>query len=62
LRVQARVTLNQVQMAEVNRRPDLPEAVWFESRRHGRLFQHGEVAFLGFRRRHVADGLQAAGC
>jgi hypothetical protein len=36
----------------------LPEAVSFESRRHGRLFQHGVVACLGFRRRDVADGLQ----
>jgi hypothetical protein len=29
-----------------------------ESRRHGRLFQHGVVALLGFGRRDVADGLQ----
>ena len=30
----------------------------FESRCHGRFFQHGVVAFLGFGRRDVADGLQ----
>ena len=29
-----------------------------ESRGHGWLIQHGVVAFLGFRRRDVADGLQ----
>ena len=29
----------------------MPEAVWFESGRHGWLFQHGVVAFLGFGRR-----------
>jgi len=36
----------------------LPEAVSFESRRHGGLLRHGIVAFLGFGRRDVADGLQ----
>jgi hypothetical protein len=36
----------------------LPEAISFESRRHGRVFQHGVVALLGFGRRDVADGLQ----
>lgn len=36
----------------------MPEAVWFELRRHGRLVQHSVVAFLGFGRRDVADGLQ----
>jgi hypothetical protein len=30
--------------------PGLPEAVWFESRRHGWLFQYGVVALLGFGR------------
>ena len=30
----------------------------FESRGHGLVVQHGEVAFLGFGRRDVADGLQ----
>jgi len=30
----------------------------FESRRHGGLLRHGIVAFLGFGRRNVADGLQ----
>ena len=29
-----------------------------ESRGHGWLIQHGVVAFLGFGRRDVADGLQ----
>ena len=38
--------------------PGLPEAVSFKSRCHGWLFQHGVVAFLGFGRRDVADGLQ----
>jgi hypothetical protein len=37
----------------------LPEAVWFESRRHGWLFQYGVVALLGFGWRDVAD-LQVA--
>ena len=36
----------------------MPEAVWFKLCRHGRLFQHGVVALLGFGRRYVADGLQ----
>jgi len=36
----------------------LPEAISFETRRHGRLFQHGVVAFLGFGRRDVADEFQ----
>ena len=36
----------------------MPDAVWFESRRHGGLFQYGVVALLGFGRRDVADGLQ----
>jgi hypothetical protein len=36
----------------------LPEAVSFESRRHDGLLRHGIVAFLGFGRRDVADGLQ----
>src|ERR1700733_9926625 len=39
-------------------RPGLPEAVSFESRRHGGLLRHGIVAFLGFGWRDVADGLQ----
>ena len=30
----------------------------FESRGHGCIVQHGEVAFLGFGRRDEADGLQ----
>ena len=30
----------------------------FESRGHGCVVQHGEVAFLGFGRRDEADGLQ----
>ena len=38
--------------------PGLPEAIWFKLCRHGRLFQHGVVALLGFGRRDVADGLQ----
>ncbi len=38
----------------------MSEAISFESRRHGWLFQQGVVAFLGFRRRDVADGLQKA--
>jgi hypothetical protein len=45
-------------IASVLNRPGLPEAVWFESGRHGWLFQHGVVAFLGFGRRDVAYGLQ----
>ena len=36
----------------------MPEAVWFKLCRHGRSFQHGVVALLGFGRRDVADGLQ----
>jgi hypothetical protein len=36
----------------------LPEAGSFESRCHGGLLRHGIVAFLGFGRRDVADGLQ----
>ena len=36
----------------------MPEAVSFESRCHGRFFEHGIVACLSFRRRDVADGLQ----
>ena len=43
---------------KVGTTPGSSEAIWFESRRHGRLFQHGVVAFLGFGRRDVADGLQ----
>ena len=38
--------------------PGLPEAVWFESRSHVGLLQHGVVAFLGFSRRDIADRLQ----
>ena len=38
--------------------PGLPEAISFESRRHGGLLRHGIVAFLGFGRRNVADGLE----
>ncbi len=38
--------------------PGLPEAVSFESRCHGRLFEHSIVACLSFRRRDDADGLQ----
>ena|SRR6516162_3905964 len=53
---------SQLSMLGVQRRglnrPGSPEAIWFESRRHGRLFQHGVVAFLSFGRRDVADGLQ----
>jgi hypothetical protein len=33
----------------------LSEAISFESRRHGWLFQHGVVAFLGFRRKQLKD-------
>jgi hypothetical protein len=36
----------------------LPEAVLFESRRHGWVGQHGEVTVLGFGRWDEADGLQ----
>jgi hypothetical protein len=36
----------------------LPEAVSFESRRQLLLVEHGVVAFFGFGRRDVADGLQ----
>ena len=36
----------------------MPETVWFESRCHGLLLQHGIIAFLSFGRRDVADGLQ----
>ncbi len=39
-------------------RAGFPEAICFESRDHGRLFQHGVVAFLCFGRRDVADGLE----
>lgn len=38
--------------------PGLPEAICFELRCHGRLFQHGVVTLLGFGWRNVADGLQ----
>ena len=36
----------------------MPEAILFESRGHGWVVQHGEVALLGFGRRDEADGLQ----
>ena len=36
----------------------MPEAVWFEARRHGWLYQYGVVVLIGFGRRDVADGLQ----
>ena len=36
----------------------MPEAISFESRRHRWMLQQGVVAFLGFCRRDVADGLQ----
>ena len=36
----------------------MPEAFSFESRRHGGLFRHGVVAFLGFSGRDIADGLE----
>ena len=36
----------------------MPEAIWFKLCHHSRLVQHGVVAFLGFGRRDVADGLQ----
>jgi hypothetical protein len=49
--------VNELQQA-ARTAPGSSEAIWFESRRHGRLFQHGVVAFLGFGRRDVADGLQ----
>ena len=39
-------------------RPGFAGGVSFESRCHGRLFQHGVVSVLGFGRRDVADGLQ----
>jgi hypothetical protein len=40
-------------------RPGFPEAVWFESRCHGSLFEHSVVAvFFTFGWRDVADGLQ----
>ena len=42
----------------VNRSGFLPEAILFESRGHGFVVQHGEVAFLCFGRRDEADGLQ----
>ena len=35
----------------------MPEAISFESRRHGWLLRHGVVALLGFGRRDVADRL-----
>lgn len=38
--------------------PGFPEAVSFELRGYGWFIQHGVVAFLGFGRRDVADGLQ----
>src|SRR3982074_630727 len=38
--------------------PGLPEAILFESRRHGGFSHHGVVALLGFSRRDVADRLQ----
>ena len=38
--------------------PGSSEAIWFESRRHGRLWPACVVTFLGFGRRDVADGLQ----
>src|SRR5258708_10446206 len=38
--------------------PGLPEAILFESRRHGGFCHPGVVAFLGFDRRDVADRLQ----
>ena len=36
----------------------MPEAVSFKSRRQLLLFEHGVVAFFGFGRRDVADGLE----
>ena len=36
----------------------MPEAISFESRGHGWVVQHGEVALLGFGRRDEADGFQ----
>ena len=38
----------------------MPEAVWFELRRHGEVVQHGVVALLGFGRGNVADGFEQA--
>jgi len=37
---------------------DCPRLFGFKLCSHGRLFQHGVVALLGFGRRYVADGLQ----
>jgi hypothetical protein len=39
-------------------RPGYPEAVLFESCRHGWLVQRGVAVLLGLGRRDVADGLQ----
>ena len=36
----------------------MPEAVWFEPRCHGGLFEHSVVAVFGFSWRDVADGFQ----
>src|SRR4051812_10291386 len=55
-RISSRITVG-IRLITRNR-PGLSEAIWFGSRRHCRLFQHGVVAFLGFGRRDVVDGLQ----
>jgi hypothetical protein len=36
----------------------LPEAIWFELRRHRRVVEAGVVALLGFGGRDVADGFK----
>ena len=38
--------------------PGLPEAVWFESRGHRPLFEHGMVLLLDVDGRDVADGFE----
>ena len=38
----------------------MPEAIWFESRRHSRWLEGGIVGGLGFGGRDVSDGLEQA--
>jgi hypothetical protein len=37
-------------------RPGFSGGHWYKLCRHGRSFQHGVIALLGFGRRYVADG------